>query len=319
MKSTNKIVSLFVLALSLFSTHSFAAWPEREITFVVPFPPGGNTDAVARLIANNLAPTLGKAIIVENKPGAGSMIGSQQVAKSKPDGYTFLVGSIANVLNHYFYKKPSYDITKDLIPVTQIINVPNYIVVGNKSKIKNFSELISFGKANQDKTTCASTGIGTSTHLTCEMIKSMTGINLTIVPYKGGAAAMQSAMAGEVTFAVVNEALPFIKDGRLIGLAVTTPTRSEYVPNLPSVSEFIPKFDVTSWYGIFAPAGTPPEIINTLATQTQAALKKPEVIKRLESLGASPVGNSPKEFSNYVNQELIKWDQVIKPLNINLD
>ena len=151
------------------------------------------------------------------------------------------------------------------------------------------------------------------------MIKSMVGINITNVPYKGGAAAMQSAMAGDVTFAVANEALPFIKDGRLIGLAVTTPTRSEFVPNLPAVSEFIPKFDVTSWYGVFAPAGTSQEIINELALKIQATLKQPDVIKKLESLGATPVGSSPKEFTRYIHLELDKWALVIKPMNVSID
>jgi len=310
------LLALFIL---LYGASSYGAWPDRDVTFIVPFPPAGNTDTVARLIATNISKDLGKQVIVDNRPGAGSMIGSQLVARAKPDGYTFLVGSIANVLNHYFYKKPLYDVTKDLIPVSQIINVPNYIVVGDKSSIKSFRDLLIYAKSNPGMVTCATTGIGTSTDLSCELIKSMAGIEITTVPYKGGAAAMQSAMAGEVTFAVVNEALPFIKDGRLVGLAVTTPTRSAFVPNLPAVSEFIPKFDVTSWYGLFAPAGTPKEIVNDMALQIQSALKKPEVVKRLEGLGAMPVGNSSKEFADYVNAELKKWELVIKPLNIVMD
>ena len=312
-------VYLLGLLVLFFGISSYAAWPDRDITFIVPFPPAGNTDAVARLIASNVSTSLGKQIIVDNRPGAGSMIGSQIVARAKPDGYTFLVGSISNVLNHYFYKKPLYDITKDLIPVSQIINVPNYVVVGDKSEIKSFKDLLNYAKANPEKVSCATTGVGTSTYLSCEMIKSMVGINITNVPYKGGAAAMQSAMAGDVTFAVANEALPFIKDGRLIGLAVTTPTRSEFVPNLPAVSEFIPKFDVTSWYGVFAPAGTSQEIINELALKIQATLKQPDVIKKLESLGATPVGSSPKEFTRYIHLELDKWALVIKPMNVSID
>jgi tripartite-type tricarboxylate transporter receptor subunit TctC len=316
-----KLLKVFLLGLLLtsLSAPSFSAWPERDLTFIVPFPPAGNTDAVARLIATNVSTSIGKTIIVDNRPGAGSMIGSQMVARAKPDGYTFLVGSVANVLNHFFYKKPLYDISKDLVPVSQIINVPNYIVVGDKSEIKTFRDLLIYAKSFPEKTSCATTGVGTSTYLTCEMIKSMAGVNITNIPYKGGSAAMQSAMAGEVTFAVANEALPFIKDGRLIGLAVTTPTRSSFVPNLPAVSEFIPKFDVTSWYGVFAPAGTPPAIVNELATKIQATLKQPDVIKKLESLGAVPVGSSPSEFSKYINLELSKWELVIKPLNVSVD
>jgi tripartite-type tricarboxylate transporter receptor subunit TctC len=313
-----KAYLLCLLVLS-FAISSHAAWPDRDVTFIVPFPPAGNTDTVARLIATNVSSSIGKQIIVENRPGAGSMIGSQLVARAKPDGYTFLVGSISNVLNHFFYKKPLYDITNDLIPVSQIINVPNYIVVGDKSEIKTFRDLLIYAKSNPEKVTCATTGVGTSTYLTCEMIKAMAGVSITNVPYKGGSAALQSAMAGEVTFAVANEALPFIKDGRVMGLAVTTPTRSIFVPNIPAVSEYIPNFDVTSWYGVFAPAGTSKEIVNDLASKIQATLKQPEVIKKLESLGAVPVGTSPKEFARYINLELKKWEIVIKPLNVSVD
>ena len=319
MKLLNTTKAFLLCMLLLFALPSHAAWPDKDVTFIVPFPPAGNTDAVARLIATNVSTSIGKQIIVDNRPGAGSMIGSQMVARAKPDGYTFLVGSIANVLNHFFYKKPLYDITSDLIPVSQIINVPNYIVVGDKSEIKSFRDLLIYAKSFPEKTTCATTGVGTSTYLTCEMIKAMAGVSITNVPYKGGAAAMQSAMAGEVTFAIANEALPFIKDGRLTGIAVTTPTRSAFVPNIPAVSEFIPKFDVTSWYGVFAPAGTPKDIVDDLASKIQLTLKQPEVIRKLESLGAAPVGSSPREFARYINLELKKWELVIKPLNVSVD
>lgn len=301
------------------SLGAMAAWPERQVTLVVPFPPGGNTDTLARLVAHHLSNSLGKPVIVENKPGAGSMIGSQMVARAKPDGYTFLVGSIANALNHYFYKKPLYDITKDLVPISQIVAVPNYVAVGGNSSIKSMGELISLAKANPEKVSCATTGVGTSTYLTCEMLKAMTGVKVLNVPYKGGAAAMQDVMGGQATMVVANEALPYIKDNRLKGLAVTTAARSPLAPDLPAVSETVPGFDVTSWYGVFAPAGTPPEIIDRISAEIATLLKSPEVQRRLESLGATPVGSSPKEFGQYVNAELKRWEAAIKPMNISLD
>lgn len=297
-----------------------AAWPnDGTITLVVPFPPGGNTDTLARLVAHQLTGSLGQTVIVENKPGAGSMIGSQAVARAKPDGYTFLVGSIANALNHYFYKKPLYDIEKDLVPVSQLVAVPNYIAVNGKSEIKNLQELVALAKKEPKKVSCATTGVGTSTYLSCEMLRVMADAPILNVAYKGGAAAMQDVMGGQATVVVANEALPYIKDGRLKGLAVTTAQRSPLAPDLPAVSETVPGFDVTSWYGVFAPKGTPPEIVERVSQEVAKVMKKPEVLGKLQGLGATPIGSSPTEFKAYVDNELNRWKVAIKPLNISLD
>ena len=320
MNPLNQLVkTVFALILVIFSINVSAAWPERNITLIVPFPPGGNTDLVARLLANNLSTSLGKSVIVENRPGAGSMIGSQAVARAKPDGYTFLVGTLANVLTHYTYKKPLIDIRTDLITVSQVINVPNYISVNNKSDYKNFDDLYKFAKNNPGKLTCANSGVGTSPYITCEMIKNLGKVDFLTVPFKGGAAAMLSVMAGETTFVTVNEALPYINDGRLKGLAVTTIQRASPVPNLPAISETIPGFDLSSWYGIFAPSGTPLEIINEMSSKVASALKVPDVRKALDSLGATPVGSSPVEFSNFVNFEIKRWETILKPINLSLE
>lgn len=319
-KTIRRMAQLAVGTVMLgMSLGAMAAWPEKPITLVVPFPPGGNTDALGRLVGQYLSTSLGKPVIVENKPGAGSMIGSQSVARAKPDGYTFLVGSIANALNHYFYKKPLYDISKDLIPVSQIVAVPNYVAVAPNSSIKSIGELIAAAQANPEKISCATTGVGTSTYLSCELLKMMAGVKVTNVPYKGGMAAITDAMGGQVTLVVANEALPYIRDNRLKGLAVTTAQRSPLAPDLPAVSETLPGFDVTSWYGVFAPTGTPPEIVDKVSAEIAALLKSPEVQKKLEGLGAAPVGSSPKEFGTYVNAELKRWEGVIKQLNINFD
>lgn len=316
-----RIVSRLLLAaaVTVAATAAHAAWPEKRITLVVPFPPGGNTDTLARLVASHLGQKLGQTVIVENKPGAGSMLGSDQVVRSAPDGYTFLVGSIANALNHYFYKKPLYDMNKDLLPVSQLVNVPNYVAVGPNEKLRTIKDIVAYAKANPKKLSCATTGVGTSTYLSCELLKVMAGIDIVNVPYKGGVAAMQDVMGGQANLVIANEALPFIKDKRLIGVAVTTGTRSPLAPDLPAVSEAVPGFDVTSWYGVFAPAGTPAPILERVAAEITEMMKDEAVLARLKQLGATPVGSSPKEFSAYVSAEMARWGTVIKPMNIQLD
>jgi tripartite-type tricarboxylate transporter receptor subunit TctC len=247
------------------------------------------------------------------------MLGSQIVARSTPDGYTFLVGSISNALNHYFYRKPLYDITKDLVPVSQLVNVPNYLAVGPKESFRTTKEIVDYAKANPGKLSCATTGIGTSPYLSCELFKSLAGINIVNVPYKGGAAAMQDVMGGQAAIVFANEALPFINDKRLIGVAVTTKGRSALAPDLPAISETVPNYDVTAWYGVFAPTGTPAAIIDRVSTEIAAAMKDEAVLSQLKTIGATPVGSSPKEFGAYVNSELKRWGDIIKPMNVLLD
>ena len=317
LKRTSKIL-LTVLLLGT-SYCALAAWPEKPIVMVVPFPPGGNTDTLGRLVAQKLSTSLGQPVIVENKPGAGSMIGSQVVARAKPDGYTFLMGSIANVLNNFFYKKPLYDISKDLMPISQLVAVPNYLAVNNSVNAKSVSDVIAMAKATPEKVSCASSGVGTSPYLSCELIRTMIGVKMITVAYKGGAPAMQDVMGGQATMVIANEALPYIKDKRLKGIAVTTATRTPLAPDLPAIAETLPGFDVTSWYGVFAPTDTPQEIVNKISAEIASLLKTPDVQKRLEALGATPVGSSPKEFGEYVNAELKRWETTLKLMNISLD
>ena len=295
------------------------AWPSKPVTLVVPFPPGGNTDTMARIVAEHLGPLLKQTVIVENKPGAGSMLGSAHVARATPDGSTFLVGSIANALNHYFYKKPAYDITRDLVPVSQLVNVPNYLALSPKEKFASVAELVKYARENPGKLSCATTGIGTSTHLSYELFKSLAKVEITNVPYKGGAPALQDTMAGQTHMVFANEALPFIKDKRLNGLAVTTAARSPLAPELPALSETLPGYDVTSWYGVFAPAGMPQDIIDRMSAALASIIKDDKVRPRLSSLGATPVGSSPKEFAAYVGSELKRWGDTLRPMNIALD
>jgi tripartite-type tricarboxylate transporter receptor subunit TctC len=310
--------SCAVVALA-FSMSASAAWPERPITLIAPYPAGGNADAMARLMAQALGQRLGQTVIVENKPGAGGMLGSQQAARAKPDGHTFLLGALSNVLNEYFYKQKLLDLRKDLVPVSQLVTIPNYIAVAPSSKLNSLADLVANAKANPDKLTCATSGIGTSGHLVCEMLNQHAGVKISIIPYRGGAPAITDVMGGQATFIAINESLPYIRDNRLKGLAVTSNQRSSMAPQLPPASETVPGVALVSWYGVFAPAGTPPEIVTRLSAEIAASLKSKEVLDRLTLLGASPVGSSPKEFADFVSQELVRWEKVIKPLNISLD
>jgi tripartite-type tricarboxylate transporter receptor subunit TctC len=318
-KSRTPWVMLFAAALAAPVSGALAAWPEKPVKLIVPFPPGGNTDSLGRLAAQQLTESLGQPVIVENRPGVGSMLGSQAVARAEPDGYTLLVGSIANVTGHYVYKKPLLDIGKDLIPVSQLVAVPNYLAASPDSPFSTVQDVVAYAKANPDQLSCATTGVGTSPYMSCELFKSLAGVKIINVPYKGGADAMTSAMGKQASMVFANEALPFIQGKRLKGLGVTTGKRSPLAPGLPAIAETIPGYDVTSWYGVFAPAGTPPAIVNKLSAEMTAMLKKPDILEKLRKLGADPVGSTPEQFSAYVRAELKRWGGIIRPMNIQLD
>ncbi|WP_246312633.1 tripartite tricarboxylate transporter substrate binding protein [Pseudaquabacterium terrae] len=324
MPGSKSLLTLLALACAAL-THTAAlaqggaAWPSRPVTLVVPFPPGGNTDTMGRIIGERLSAVLKQTVIVDNKPGAGSMIGSQFVARSLPDGHTLLVGSISNALNHFFYRKPLYDITKDLVPVAHLVQVPNYLAVGPNAKFKTLPEIIAYAKAHPKGLSCATTGVGTSPYLSCELFKRLAGVDIVNVPYKGGAPALQDAMGGQVDMVFANEALPFIADKRLIGVAVTTPKRSPFAPELPAIAETLPRYDVTAWYGVFAPAGTPEAVIRRLSAEINEALKDEVVLAKLKTLGATPVVGTPKDFAAYVDAELKRWGDIIRPMNVSLD
>ena len=318
----NPLNQLIKTALALIfvisSTNVLASWPDKTVTIIVPFPPGGNTDIIARLIAPSLSAKLGQPVVVENKPGAGSMIGSQYAARSK-DGHTFLMGTFANVLNEFFYKNKLVDLRKDLIPVTQILTISNYFATAPNSKINSIADIISMLKADPGSLSCATSGVGTSPHLACEMLVQRTGIKLNIIPYKGGLPAMTDVMGGHASFLATNEVLPAIKDKRLKGIAITSEKRSPLAPELAPVADTLPGYDLVSWYGVFAPRGTPSDVIAKLNTEIVSILKQPAVQERIASIGATPVGNSPKEFSIVINNDLDKWEKIIKSMNIYLD
>ena len=276
---------------------------------------------MSRILAEKLSASLGQQVIVENKPGASGNIGAQQVATSAPDGYTLFLGTIANATNMSVYKNLSYDTERDFVPITQLVSSPSVLVVNNDLPVKTLAELIAYAKANPGKLSYASSGAGGSPHLAGEMLKQRAGIDALHVPYKGAAPAMNDVMGGTVSmgFKTASGVTSTIQAGRLRAIAIASGTRLPQLPDVPTLAELgFKDFEVSSWSGLFAPKGTPPEIINTIAKATIEILNNPDVRKQLEAMGAIPVGSTPAEFQKYVRSEIEKWAVVAKAANIQL-
>ncbi len=299
------------------------AWPAKPIKWVVPFAPGGTTDILARTVGDKLSVALGQPVIIENKPGAGGGVGAEFTAKAAPDGYTIMGGTIStHAINASLYSKLPYDPVKDFAAVTLIARVPNMLVINPSIPAKDVRELIVLLKANPGKYSFASSGNGTSQHLSGELFKSMAGVEMQHIPYKGSPPALQDVMGGQVamTFDNITTAWPLAKDGRLRALAVTTAKRSPIAPDVPTLAESgLPGFEVGSWQGVFAPAGTPPEIVKRLNAEIVKILNQPDVREKLLALGAEPVGNSPEEFSAMVKAEVVKWSDVVRKSGAKVD
>jgi tripartite-type tricarboxylate transporter receptor subunit TctC len=297
---------------------SLQAWPNRFVRLVVPFPAGGGTDAVARILAERLSEVWGQQMVIENKGGAGSNIGAEAVARSDPDGYTVLVGSLPLAVNRYLYPSLAYDPITDFAPVTLICLYPNLMVVPNSSPAKSVKEFIAHAKANSGKITFASSGTGTSTHLSGELFKRMTGIEMTHVPYRGVALALNDVIPGrvDVMFNTMAGVLQQVRAGQLRGLAVTTPERFPTAPEFPTVADTVPGFDVSSWYALFLPAKTPVGIVRKLHADTVAVLADPPVKTKLERVGVMVVGSTPDQLAAQLKSETELWGPVIKAAGI---
>ncbi len=298
-----------------------AKYPDKPIKILVGFAAGGPTDIVARLIGSRLEKVLGQPVIVENKPGGGSNIASAEAARAKPDGYTLFLGTIANATNMSIYKNLNYNTERDFIPITQLVSSPSVLVVNNDLPVKTLAELIAYAKANPGKLSYASSGAGGSPHLAGEMLKQRAGIDALHVPYKGAAPAMNDVMGGTVSmgFKTASGVTSTIQAGRLRAIAIASNTRLPQLPDVPTLAELgFKDFEVSSWSGLFAPKGTPPEVIQTIAKASIEILKSPEVRKQLESMGAIPVGSTPEEFQKYVRAEIEKWGAVAKTAKIEL-
>lgn len=310
-----------VAALVLWALAGAAAaqYPSRPVRFIVPSAAGGGTDIIARAISLKLSEHLGAQFVVDNRPGAGQMIGIELAAKSQSDGYTILMAASTLAINPVMYKKVPYDPVRDFAPITQAATLPNVIVVHPSLQVSSLKELIGYARKNPGKLNFASAGIGTSPQMSIELLKSMAGIDMVHIPYKGTAPGVVDLLAGQVLVMAPNvlTALPHIKSGKLRALAVTSSHRSAALPDVPTVAEAgLPGYDSTQWYGVLAPAGTQREIVARLHDAIARALRDEEVGKRLAADGAEPVGNSPEEFAAFIRSESEKWARVAQAAGI---
>ncbi len=298
-------------------------WPSKPIKYVVPFAPGGSTDILGRTISEKLSVALGQPVVVDNKPGAGGGLGADFVAKAAPDGYTIMGGTIStHAINASLYSNLPYDPVKDFVAVTLLARVPNMLVVNPDVPAKTVAELIALMKANPGKYTFASAGNGTSQHLSGELFKSMAGVEMQHIPYKGSPPALQDVVGGQVTmtFDNITTAWPLAKAGKLRALAVTTAKRSPVAPDVPTLAESgLAGFEVGSWQGVFAPAGTPPAIVKRLNAEIVKILSMPDVKEKILALGAEPVGDTSEQFTAYVKTEVVKWSDVVKKSGAKVD
>ena len=312
------------IALATIATLAQAqGWPSKPIKWVVPFAPGGTTDILARTVGEKLALALGQPVIIENKPGAGGGVGAEFTAKAAPDGYTIMGGTIStHAINASLYTKLPYDPVKDFVAITLLARVPNMLVINPSINANSVKELIVLLKANPNKYSFASSGNGTSQHLSGELFKSMAGVDMQHIPYKGSPPALQDVMGGQVamTFDNITTAWPLAKAGKLRALAVTTAKRSAVAPDVPTLAESgLPGFEVGSWQGVFGPAGMPPEIVKRLNAEIVKILKMPDVAEKLAGLGAESVGNTTEEFTVMVKAEVVKWADVVKKSGAKVD
>ena len=293
-------------------------YPTRFVRLVVPFPPGGAVDGAARIIAARLSEMWGQQMVIENRPGAGGNVAAQAVLQADADGYTVYIASIGHAISQFVTPSLSYHPVADFAPVTLMCVYPNIMAVPNSSPSKSVPEFIARAKAEPGKVTYCSSGIGTSLHLAGELFKRMAGIEVTHIPYRGAGPALNDLIPGRVDaiFANFPSTLPYVQNGQLRGLAVTTAKRQPEVPDLPAIAEFVPGYDVSSWFALFVAAKTPPEIVARLHQDAIAALNHPPVKARYAQLGAPVVGSSPSELATFLQAEIDRWGPVIKAAGI---
>ncbi len=324
MKSSMKFARLFALCVLPFVATGNASaldYPTKPVRWIVGYPPGGATDIVARIMGQWLSERMGKQFIIENKPGAGNNLGTEAVVNAAADGYTVLLVNPANAINATLYTKLNFNFIAQIAPVAGIMRVPNIMEVQPSVPAKTVAEFIAYAKANPDKINWATSGNGTSVHLSGELFKLMTGVKLTHVPYRGSAPALTDMLSGQVhvMFDNMPPSLPHIQAGKLRALGVTTATRSEALPDLPTVAETVAGYEASAFFGMGAPKGTPPEIIEALNKEINAGLADPKVKARLAELGGMLVGGTPADFGRLVAEETAKWGRVIKEGGVQLE
>jgi tripartite-type tricarboxylate transporter receptor subunit TctC len=297
-------------------------WPVKPVRFIVPYPPGGGTDVIARILQNRLSEALGQTIVIENRSGAGGAVGTEVAAKSAPDGYTFLFTLSSHTINPLLYKL-NFDVERDFTPVSLIVSVPQLIAAYPGAPIKSMQDVVAMAKAHPGRLHFASVGNGTPSHIAGELLKLRTGIDIVHVPYKGGGPAVADTLGGQVWLLIVTmpAAMSHVRAGKLRALAVTTLRRNPGAPEIPTVAEALnlPDYEVDSWYAMFAPAKTPREIVTRMQKEIARAIQLPDVKQKLLEQGGDPVGSTPEELDRVVKGELRKWAEVIRDAKIKLD
>ena len=319
-RSLGRLVVLAAAGFGPVAAH--AAYPDHPIKLIVPVPPGGGVDLLSRAIGAKMQQSMGQPVIIENKAGASAAIGTEALAKSPPDGYTIMMGYSAHATNPIFVAKLPYDTSKDFTAIAHVGYIPLILVVNASSPYKSVQELIAAAKAKPGQLQFASGGAGAGAHLSGELLKTTANVDIVHVPYKGNAPALNDLLGGQVTmmFDTITTSLPHVKSGKLRALAVTSPKRSPLAPDIPTMIEAgLPDFDISAWYVMFAPAGTPKDVVARLNAEINAILKDPEVVKKLNAAGFDLVGGTPEEFAAIIAGETAKWAPVIKSANIKID
>jgi tripartite-type tricarboxylate transporter receptor subunit TctC len=296
-------------------------YPSRPVRWIVGFTPGGGNDIVARLMGQWLSERLGQPVVIENRPGAATNIATEAVVRAPPDGYTLLFVAATSAINATLYEKLNFNFIRDIAPVAGIVSLPDVMVVNPLVPAKTVPEFIAYAKSNPGKVNMASTGVGTSVHLSGELFKMMTGVDMLHVPYRGAGSALTDLLGGQVQvmFGTMPSSIEYIRTGRLRALAVTTATRSQALPEVPTVDEFVPGYEVSTWYGVGAPIGSPAEVIDKINKEINAGLADPQLNARLGDLGGTALPGSPADFGKLIADETEKWAKVIKSVGIKAE
>lgn len=309
------LVTFYALMAAISGLAFSQSYPQRPLRFVIPFPPGGGADNLARIVGQAAGDRLGQPVVVDNRAGAGGNIAAEVAARAAPDGYTLLQGNVAHAISASLYRKLGYDILKDFKPVTQLASIPFLLLTNPALGVSSVRELIVLAKAKPGQLNYASSGIGGPSHMAMELFKSMAGVEIRHIPYKGAAPAATDIIAGRVQmmFFTVSAALPHVTSGRLKALAIASARRSQLVPDIPTVSEAgLPGFEATTWFGVMVPSGTPAPVVGKLHSAFVSALNSMEVRERLSAQGFEIVGSTPDEFDAYVRREIPKWAKVVR-------
>jgi tripartite-type tricarboxylate transporter receptor subunit TctC len=297
-------------------------WPQRQVTIVVPFGPGGSADLLARILATHLQTRFGTPFVVENKAGAGGSTGTGYVAKAAPDGYTLLLGTVSSIaVNAALYTKLPFDVDRDLQPISQLVNFPNLLVIDPKLPVKDIPELIAYLKANEGKINYGSSGVGTSSHLSVVMFERAIGTQMTHLPFRSTGEVVNSLLGGHIHLAIdsMTTIWPQAEAGQIRALGVTTPRRNATAPNVPAIGETVKGYEAIAWQGLFTTAGTPRPVVDRIAAEVKRIWALPDVIASLQKLGADPVTSTPDEFAAFARAERVKWAEVVKASGVKID